>query len=110
MITIAICVLFLAFYTLYYTSKRASLTYTFSFEKWMRNHPASTKIIGITLLLVAYILWIATFGLGSGTLFFFIALMTIGSLIVILKPLKIIKFEILILLLSLIAILEIYYS
>lgn len=110
MITIAICVLFLAFYTLYYTSKRASLTYKFSFEKWMRNNPIATKIIGLCLLVAAYFLWIYSMGLGSGSLFFVVALMTIGSLIVILKPLKIIPLKNIVFLFIVLEILEMYYS
>jgi divalent metal cation (Fe/Co/Zn/Cd) transporter len=110
MITIAVCVLFLAFYTLYYTSKRASLTYRFGFEKWMRNHPTATKIIGLCLLVVAYFLWIYSIGLVSGSLFFAVALMTIGSLIVILKPLKIIPLKNIVFLFIVLEFLEMYYS
>lgn len=110
MITIATGILFFAFYTLYYTSKRAALLYDFGFEKWMSNNQNPTKIIGITLLVIAYSLYIQTIGLGSGTLFFFITLITIGSLIVILKPLKIINYKSLLLLFVVIDFFEIYYS
>jgi hypothetical protein len=110
MITITSSILFLAFYTLYYTSKRVPLTYNFGFEKWMRKNPTPTKITGITLLVLAYILWLYIASVGSGTLLFIIELMTIGSLIVILKPLKIIAPKSIILLLFVIGFVEMYYS
>lgn len=110
MITIAVCILFLAFYTLYYTSKRVRLSYNIGFEKWMKKNPNPTKIIGITLLATAYVLWISATALGVGSLLFVIALMTIGSLIVILKPLKIIPIQTIIALFAIIGIIEIYYS
>lgn len=109
MITIAIGLLFLAFYTLYYTSKRVSLSYDNDFEKWMKKNPKPTKITGITLLVLSYFLWVFATALGAGTLLFFIALMTIGSLIVILKPLKIINSKSLLLLFVVMGFFEIYY-
>jgi hypothetical protein len=110
MITISSTLLFLAFYTLYYTSKRVSLSYNLGFEKWMQNKPNPTKTIGLSLLLLAYFSWIYATALGAGTLLFFIELMAIGSLTVILKPLKIIPPETIIVLLTIMGILEIYYS
>jgi hypothetical protein len=110
MITISSTILFFAFYTLYYTSKRVPLSYNLGFEKWMQNKPNPTKIIGLTLLLLAYFSWIYATALGAGTLLFFIELMTIGSLTVILKPLKTTPPETIIALFMLMGILEIYYT
>lgn len=110
MITIAICTLVLAFYTLYYTSKKAPLTHNHSIEKWMKNNPSQTKITGVVLLILAYILWISATALGVGTFAFLVALMTIGSLIVILKPLEHITFKNVAILFLLIGIVEFYYS
>ncbi|WET04959.1 hypothetical protein NYQ10_05795 [Flavobacterium johnsoniae] len=109
MITIASLIVFLAFYTLYYTSKRAVLSYDLGFEKWMKNNPKPTKFIGLFLLLTAYLMWLFTQSLGCGTLMFFIQLMTIGSLIVILQPLKKVNSKALLALLIIIALLEFYY-
>lgn len=110
MITIAIGLLFLAFYALYYTSKRVPLSYDNDFEKWMKKNPNSIKIAGITLLVLSYFLWVFATALGSGTLLFFIALMTIGSLIVILKPLQIINSKSVLLLFVVMGFFEMYYS
>ncbi len=110
MITIASLIVFLAFYTLYYTSKRAALSYDFGFEKWMQKNPKQTKITGLVLLLTAYVIWLFTQSLGSGTLMFFIQLMTIGSLIIILRPLKKVNSKALLTILILVALLELYYN
>lgn len=109
MITIAFCFLFLAFYVLYYTSKRAVLTYRFNFEIWISKNPKYGKTLGTLLLILAYLLSIFSTALGVGTLFFFITLMTIGSLIIILKPLKIIPVKIILFLFLTMEILEFYY-
>jgi len=85
------------------------LSYDLGFEKWMQKNPKQTKITGLLLLLLAYSLWLFTQSLCCGTLMFFIQLMTIGSLIIILKPLKKINSKALLLLFLIIALLEFYY-
>ncbi|MDR7208446.1 hypothetical protein [Flavobacterium piscis] len=110
MITIATIIVFLAFYTLYYTSKRAVLSYDSGFEKWMRKNPKQTKITGLILLLSAYLFWLFTQSLCCGTLMFFIQLMTIGSLIIILMPLKKVSRKVILLLFIIVALLEFYYN
>lgn len=110
MITIASLIVFLAFYTLYYTSKRAVLSYDFGFEKWMKRNPKQTKITGLALLVTAYIIWLFTQSFGCGTLMFFIQLMTIGSLIIILAPLKKVNSKAILAIVILIALLELYYN
>jgi hypothetical protein len=76
----------------------------------MKKNPKLTKIIGVSLLFISYILWLYIASVGSGTLLYIIELMTIGSLIVILKPLKIINSKSLLLLFVLIGFFEVYYS
>ncbi|WP_276379006.1 hypothetical protein [Flavobacterium sp. H4147] len=110
MITIASLIVFLAFYTLYYTSKRAALSYDLGFEKWMQKNPKQTKITGLILLLTAYMMWLFTQSIGCGTLMFFIQLMTIGSLIIILTPLKKVNSKVLLAILIIAALLEFYYN
>ena len=110
MITIATLIIFLAFYTLYYTSKRAVLSYDLGFEKWMQKNPKQTKITGLFLLLSAYSIWLFSQSLGCGTLMFFIQLMAVGSLIVLLTPLKKISRSTLLILFLIIALLEFYYA
>ena len=109
MITIASLIVFLAFYTLYYTSKRATLSYDLGFEKWMKSNPKPTKLLGLGLLLLAYTLWLFTQSLCCGTFMFFIQLMTIGSLIIILAPLKKVNRYAILAFFTLAALLEFYY-
>ncbi|PXY41714.1 hypothetical protein DMB65_07155 [Flavobacterium cheongpyeongense] len=110
MITTASLIVFLAFYTLYYTSKKAVLSYDLGFEKWMQKNPKQTKITGLVLLLTAYGFWLFTKSLGCGSLLFFIQLMAVGSLIVVLTPLKKISRSSLLILFIIIGLLEFYYS
>lgn len=110
MITIATLIVFLAFYTLYYTSKRTALSYDLVFEKWMQKNPKQTKITGLLLLLLAYSLWLFTQSLCCGTLMFFFQLMAIGSLIIILMPLKKVSSKAILLFFIIVALLEFYYN
>jgi hypothetical protein len=110
MITIASLLLFLAFYTLYYTSKRAALSYDLGFEKWMQKNPKQTKATGLILLFLAYSMWLFTQSLCCGTLMFCIQLMTIGSLVIILTPLKKIDKKAIFMLFLIIGFLEFYYN
>lgn len=77
----------------------------FSFENWMHKNVNSAKYIGLTLLIITLYLHIVCFGIGAGSLIFFIDFMTMGSLIFILKPLQIVNYKgiLLFFLLSLIA-------
>ncbi|MCV9928040.1 hypothetical protein OIU83_10275 [Flavobacterium sp. LS1R49] len=109
MITIASIFVFISFYTLYYTSKRAALSHDYGFEKWMQKNPKQTKITGLCLLLLAYSLWLFTTALGSATLLFLIQLMTISSLVIILTPLKVFNPRGIIILFAISGLLEFYY-
>jgi hypothetical protein len=109
MITVASLFVFSSFYTLYYTSKRALLSYDYRIEKWIQRNPRPTKIISAGLLLLAYVLWLFSTALGTATLLFLIQLMTIGSLIVILTPLKVISSKAIVVLFAMAELLEFYY-
>ncbi|KJD32097.1 hypothetical protein PK35_11710 [Tamlana nanhaiensis] len=97
MITIALFLNFLAFYVLYNTTKRVVITPHLGFEKHIQQNIKSSKIIGLMLLLIALVFNVISFGLGVGTLFFFIVLMTFGSLVILLAPLKLINTKTLVL-------------
>ena len=75
----------------------------------MKSNPKSTRFLGLGLLLLAYALWLFTQSLCCGTLMFFIQLMTIGSLIIILAPLKKISRFAILGFFILAALLEFYY-
>lgn len=93
MISIAILLTFFSFYMWYNTSRRAVRYLGFGFENWMNMHSAHTKIVATFLCICSLILYIVSFGIGSGTLLFFTVLMTFGSMIVLLTPLHIITYK-----------------
>lgn len=91
MISIALLILYLAFYILYNTSRKTIKNAVFGFETWTYKNNKKAKLLGITLLFASCILFGLSFGMGAGTLYFFVSLMTFGSLVVILTPVKIMK-------------------
>lgn len=93
MISFAILLLFFSFYLFFNTSKRASRSDIFGFENYVFKHPELGKGLGLFLLILSLVLHLAYFGVASGTLLFFINLMTIGSLIIVLVQLKIVNYK-----------------
>ena len=82
---------FAGFYFPYCTSERIHTPEGLGFEGWAATHPKISNNLGLTLLLLSCILCIVHWGLGAGILGFLILLMTIGSLIVLAAPLKLIN-------------------
>lgn len=78
---------------LYSTSKRMCMLISIPFEAVLQRHIKSAKIIGVCLLLLTLILNCYTFGVTSGVLFFCIGLMTFGSLIILLTPLRLLTYR-----------------
>lgn len=93
MISIASLLVFFGFYTLYNTSQKAYLSNTLTVEKWLQNNPKPSKLIGLGLLITAYLILLLEKAIGSSALIYLIQIMTIGSLVVILAPLKIINYK-----------------
>lgn len=108
MISLVSLTVFLAFFVLYNTSKRAILSSNFQLERWVQQNPKPSRFIGLGILLIAYALLISIKAIGASTLIFFIQVMTIGSLIVILAPLKIINYKFVLGILILASFFEIY--
>lgn len=109
MVSTASLFVFFAFYALYNTSKRAYLSNNNVIEKWLQNNPKQTKIVGFGLLVCAYTLLLFEKAIGCSTLIFLIQIMTIGSLIVILTPLKIIPKKLVMVLFALSIFIEFYH-
>ncbi|RVT79702.1 hypothetical protein EOD40_00915 [Flavobacterium sufflavum] len=108
MISIISLTVFLAFYVLYNTSKKATLSSNFQIERWIQHYSKASRFIGIGILAIAYSFLIALKAIGSATLIFIILIMTIGSLVVILAPLKIINYKLILGMLFLAIFFEIY--
>ena len=86
MTLIAILASLAGFYLLYNTSARADVRKD-KVSLWFQRQPLLSKIIGLTILLISFIAFVIANGFGVGLLFGFVALMTSGSLIVLLSPL-----------------------
>ena len=106
MISTAIIILILSFYGFYHTSKKARIQSVFGIEDRLQKKVKLTKIMSSILLIISLALFITYFGIGVGTLLFFITLMTIGSLFILLYPLNLINYKSLFLLSAIIFLLE----
>lgn len=107
MITLTVLLAAAGFICFYVTSKRAELDQELPIVKWGQAHPLLAKRTGGTLLLVGCVLSGFVLGFGAGILAFIVVLMTVGSLVVLLNPLRIIHPAVFIVLFSLSLILEI---
>ena len=108
MISLVSLTVFLAFYVLYNTSKKATLSSNFQIERWIQQHPKPSRFIGLGILAIAYSFLISLKAVGASTLIFLIQIMTIGSLVVILAPLKIMNYKLILGMLFLALFFEIY--
>ncbi|MBD8490702.1 hypothetical protein IFO69_18260 [Echinicola sp. CAU 1574] len=95
MITLAALLTFLGFFCFYNTSKRLKLSQSLGLEVWLQQNANKAKWIGGILLIVALLICLVAAGFAAGIFSFFILLMTAGSLIVILSPLKFINYKVL---------------
>lgn len=91
MASIILFLVFIAFYVLCNTSKKAVLNPNFGFEGWLSKQHKMGKLLGLFILVISCLLSAIYFGMGTGVLYFFIVLMTLGSLIVLLNPIKLLK-------------------
>lgn len=86
MIAVISLIIFLGFYVLYSTSKKAILNTT-KVDVWLQNHPKVSKILGLILIAGSFGLLMNYYGIGAGIFIAFIILITIGGLVIILIPL-----------------------
>lgn len=93
MITLSVLLVFIGFLALYLGSKRLELNFDWPIISWVRRQNINTKGAGVALFLMAALLSIQLWGVAAGILFFFIQLMTIGSLIVLLMPLQVLNYK-----------------
>ena len=88
MVSLSVTLALIGFYMLYSTSKRAKLIFQYDFQKWITENQKSGKIIGLNLLIVSLLLSIFSLGFGSGIFSFLVIIMTMGSLVVLISPLR----------------------
>ena len=83
----------IGFYAFYLTSDRIAIDRSTWVSSWVFSNKTTGKAIGFLLLLVSMRLAIEVYGLAAGLCVFFILLMTMASLIIVLKPLKIVGYK-----------------
>ncbi len=95
MVTVISLLTFIAFYSLYGTSKKMAMVGDLGFEKWIRKHKKASQYFSLALMILSLGLSCFYWGLGSGTFTFFILLMTVASLVVLLAPLRLLNYRLL---------------
>ncbi len=91
MYTLSALCCFLGFYSLYNTSKKASLHRDYQIEIWLQKNKKSAQLIAIFFLIASLLILIAIDSYQAGTFSFIVLLTAIASLVVIFSPLKIVK-------------------
>lgn len=92
MATLLIFLLTFTFFMLYSTSNRADLQFDYPLQRWFHTHKKKTQRLGLLLLLLSFILYVKVWSV-SGIFAWLIGLMTVGSLIVVLMPLRVLSFK-----------------
>lgn len=93
MATLIVFIIFMGFFLLYNTSKKADLNRSFFLEKIAQDNPKPSKITGVLLMLIALAGSILHWGTGSGIFAFFVILMTVGSAVVLIAPLRYVNYK-----------------
>jgi len=110
MVTLATSFSFFGFYMLYSTSKRAPLQLELKLQKQINENEKISTYCAVFLLIVSLLLCIADLGIGAGAFSFLLILMTVGSLIVLVAPLRFFKLSTIILITMLSLGIEIYLT
>ncbi|AZJ32405.1 hypothetical protein KUL156_55080 [Alteromonas sp. KUL156] len=108
MLTIIGCLALTGFYFLYSTSNRADLTFYLPLQKWINENKIKGKYIGVVLLIIGLTSAILYLGFGAGIFSYLTLLMLVSSLVVLIEPLRFLKFSILVVMMILSLLLEVY--
>lgn len=93
MTTILSFITFIGFFLAYNTSKKAKLKRSLYIEKGAQDHPKQAKVIGLGLLLLVLVGCVFYWGVTSGIFGFLILIMTVGSLVIVLGPIPMIRYK-----------------
>lgn len=88
MLSIIIILVFIGFYLLYATSKRAQALPRNRVQQWVFKNNGLGKPMGLLTLIISQTLSIYSFGLGVGVFSFLVILMTVASTVVLVAPLR----------------------
>lgn len=90
--TVLIFIAFVGFYLLINTSKKVVLR-TGTLENWVQNNYTIAKILGVFCLVLAVVISTFLKGISSGIFFGIFAILLVGSLTILLNPIKTINFK-----------------
>lgn len=107
MVTLLVFSVFLIFQMFYATSKRAELHFEHPLQKWFHENRNRTHQLGSGLLLVSLLLYIYVWNI-SGVFAWLLVLMCVGTLIVLLMPLRLLSFKGMILLFLIFFLIELF--
>ena len=93
MATAIFSIIFIGFHLWYTSSAQKDMAHPLRIEKWVVGHIGASRSASAAVLILALLLCGAHWGTGAGTLTFFVVLMTLGSLVVLLAPLGLLKFR-----------------
>ena len=93
MLTAIVFLSFLGFFLLYNTSKKAELSHMLFLEKWTQARSGAAKAAGLLLLSLALAGSVNYWGTGAGIFSFLVILMTIGSCVVLIAPLRYLNYK-----------------
>ena len=82
---------FTGFFMLYNTSRKAKLSGTGRFEKYLQANPSIARPAGLLLIIVSMMLLVLKMGIGVGLLSAFLLLMVAAGLVVVIAPLHYFK-------------------
>lgn len=88
MITLISVCIFFGFYLWYATTKRIKVEPWLGIEPWAKQRHKESKLVGSFFLLIAAAITLYVYGIGAGTFVFLGAFMTIGCLVILLVPMK----------------------
>lgn len=108
MITTALLLMFFGFYLNYASSQRMETQSYLGLELWVQKNEKLARVIGAMLLCASLILNSTHYGLGAGTFLSVIALMVMGSLVVLLSPLRLLNHKVLVSVFALCLLIEVF--
>jgi len=106
MITLIEILLFIGSLCFYLASKKAEYIQRFQFENWVKSKQKQSRLIGLTFLVLGFIVAMSSLGLMVGFLIALLSVMLWLSFILLFWPLKAFSYRYMLLLLLLFSLIE----
>ncbi|WP_115867449.1 hypothetical protein [Marinoscillum furvescens] len=92
MVTISSLVSLLGFWLAYQSSDRAALgTSKNQLESWARSYRQQMKVVSICVLFSGLLSYVYALGVGAGSMAFVMTISVLGSLVVLISPLRLVS-------------------